>query len=377
MRSEPDHKSTETPKILIEADSGSVSVADLQRQITPEWLSTALAERYPGVAVESASFGRIVAGCSVKLWMDLKYNEAGRLAELPAVMVVKAGFARHSPIMLFTYESEMSAYRDVLPRFPINAPQCFYAGKSPDGQSAAIIIEDLTPRRPTFCHALRPLNYEQARSFVTALAVFHSRTWNHPCLADGSFGWARWQATTRAGLAAYFSSLVEPKTWAQYMALPRGCAVSKMFHDRDRFLEAFGRLEGRSAQQPQVILMGDSHLGNLYLEEDGTPGFLDFQCRIASWSQEVAYFIGAALDMVDRRAWERDLLEAYLDTLARRGVRAPAFADAWQSYREHLLFGLFVWLTNGVEFQTESVNTANAARLGHAAIENDTWQLLN
>ncbi|MET0545082.1 MAG: hypothetical protein ABWZ40_02120, partial [Caulobacterales bacterium] len=121
------------------------------------------------------------------------------------------------------------------------------------------------------------------------------------------------------------------------------------------------------------VMIGDTHLSNLYIEGDGTPGFLDFLARVAPWVEEVTYFMGAALDIADRRNWEQDLLRHYLDRLAAYGVTPPSFESAWDAYRDTLLVGLFVWMTNGEHFQTEAANTANAARLGVAALDHDTW----
>jgi len=364
------------PSVVIQADTGSISLEDLKSQIDSTWLTRALSERFPGVAVKSVSITRVLAGCSVKAWVTVAYNEAGQRAGLPEVLVVKAGFARHSPIMQFTYESEMSAYRDVLPRFTLHAPRCFYAGKGPDQDSAAIIIEDLTLRGARFCHALTPLSFVDARSVLTALAGFHAQSWQDPALTDGSFPWAVRQRAARTELAAYQAAQIAPDRWAYYMQLPRSWAVPIVFHDRDHVLSALSRLQALGESEPQVVLMGDSHLGNLYFESDGTPGFLDFQSRVAPWSQEIAYFMAAALDIPDRRRWEGALLEHYLETLARHGVDAPQFDVAWHSYSRQLLFGLFVWLTNGPEFQTELVNTANAARLGCAVTDHRTLDLL-
>jgi hypothetical protein len=376
----PSQMQSETDRnldIVIEAESSSsLSLEDLRRQISPEWLTQALSERLPGLVVESAMIGRVVAGCSMKLWVKMTYNAVGQHAGLPDVMVVKAGFDRHSPIMLFTYESEMTSYRDVLPRFPIHSPRCFYAGKSPDQQSSAVILEDLTARKVRFCHATQPLSFRDVKAMLSSLAAFHAQSWNHPALTDGTFPWAQRQAAAMAGLAAYQESISSPASWARYMQLPRSWAVPKVFHDRERFLHAMARMQARGARQAQVILMGDAHLGNLYFEPDDTPGFLDFQSRIAPWSQEIAYFLGAALDIIDRRTWEKELIAHYLNELTRHGISAPSFDEGYRAYSEQLLFGLFVWLTNSGDFQTEVVNTANAARLGHAAVDNRTLELL-
>ena len=327
--------------IVLQCDTGSISLDDLSHQITPEWLTGALSQRSPGVAVEQASIIKVFAGCSAKIWVRMRYNQVGVDSGLPDVMVVKAGFDRHDPIMLWTYQIEMQAYRDVLPRFAIHAPRCWYAGPSPDGASAAVIIEDLEPRGVRFCHALQPLSRDEATRFMEAFAAFHAQSWQRPELTDGSWAWAIEQQETRAGLADYLGSL-----------------------------QAF------ESSQPQVVLMGDEHLGNLYIESDGTPGFLDFQSRVAPWAQGIAYFLGNALDALDRRAWERDLIAHYLDRLASRGVTPPGFDEAWDAYCRSLLFGFFVWLTNGTQFQTESVCAANCARYAAAVIDNQTFERL-
>jgi hypothetical protein len=67
------------------------------------------------------------------------------------------------------------------------------------------------------------------------------------------------------------------------------------------------------------------------------------------------------------------LLRNYLDCLKTYDVEAPPFEEAWDAYVKELLFGYFVWLTNGPHFQTEAVNTANAARFAAAVVDNDTF----
>jgi hypothetical protein len=150
----------------------------------------------------------------------------------------------------FTYETETLAYRDVLSRYPINSPQCFYAGPSPDGESWALIIEDLTQRNVRFCHALTPLTAGEATAFVRAFARFHAQTWNKPELKDGSWEWARQREKIMAGFSNYFAMLLAPDSWAKFVAMPRGCAVPWRWRDRDRFLAAFAKLQEFESTQP-------------------------------------------------------------------------------------------------------------------------------
>jgi hypothetical protein len=124
------------------------------------------------------------------------------------------------------------------------------------------------------------------------------------------------------------------------------------------------------------MIHGDTHLGNLYIEADGTPGFFDAQVARTAWHHEVSYHIVCAADLADRAQWERPLLEHYLAELRATGVDAPAFDAAWLDYRRSITWGLFIFLTNEVRFQTESVNTAYAARFSQAALDHDLRTLL-
>jgi len=116
---------------------------------------------------------------------------------------------------------------------------------------------------------------------------------------------------------------------------------------------------------PHCFLHVDPHLGNLYIDADGVAGLLDWQApRRGPWVHDFAYFLISSLDVLDRREWERPLLQHYLDALRAHGVAAvPAFEDAWLAYRQQ-------------EFQVEVNNCAVAPRFALAAIDHDTFALL-
>jgi aminoglycoside phosphotransferase (APT) family kinase protein len=128
---------------------------------------------------------------------------------------------------------------------------------------------------------------------------------------------------------------------------------------------------------PVCLVNGDTHLGNLYEEADGTPGFFDMQLARAPWQTDVAYHIVCALDIADRPRWEESLLTPYLSRRVAHGVRdTPDFDAAMEAYRREIVYGLFIFLINETRFQTEAVNTAYAARFGDAAVHHGTMDLL-
>ena len=98
-------------------------------------------------------------------------------------------------------------------------------------------------------------------------------------------------------------------------------------------------------------------------------------CHICK-ALDVSYFIGGNLDVVDRWAWEKPLLQFYLSQLAALGVKAPTFEEAWFAYRAWMTWGIYVWLTNIPEYHSEDRITAMSARFGTALVDHGTLDLL-
>lgn len=340
---------------------------------TPSWLTEALRPRYPNIVVTDAQVVDAIMGTSSKLRLRLSYVGAEQLP--PKTMIIKGGFDEHSALMRDMHEVEARFYRDVQPRLPMNSPDCYFADIDLQSGHSVVIMEDLDPRQVTWCHAQQPLSFTQVAAFLDAQAHYHAAYWDSPELQQG--GTFSWMFSPFAPWCVdYLKRYTQPEIWAHYMNLPRGAAVSRPFHDCKRLERALSRLAELHASQPPCIVHGDTHLGNLYLEPDGTPGFLDMQLRKSVWVQDVAYHLTAALDIEDRRRWERPLLMRYLRRLRALGVDAPDFEEAWLLYRCELVYGLFIFLINEVKFQSEAVNTAYAARFAAAVTDHGSLDLL-
>jgi hypothetical protein len=338
-------------------------------EITAGWLTRALAPTCPGVEVESLEVKDVILGTSTKIRVALQCNEAGRAQGVPETLIVKGGFEAHSVHLGFMYAAEMRFYRDLLPRLPMNAPRCWFAGSDAQSHQSIVVMEDLVPRGVRFCRVQQPHTYAQTEAFLEAMARWHAAWWDHPALADeGELGWVG-QTFDEFGWM-YANRYLQPEVWEHWMQQPRGQAVAAPLRDRERMHEALRALHASRASATMTLVHGDTHPGNLYLEPDGRPGFLDAQMRRSPWVQDVAYHITASLDLLDRPKWEEPLLAHYLQCLAREGVRnPPPFAQAWDAYRNELVYGLFIFLINETAFQTEATNTAYAARFGAAVAQ--------
>lgn len=158
---------------------------------------------------------------------------------------------------------------------------------------------------------------------------------------------------------------------------PRGAATSVHLHDLDRLIAAFDKLVKLSRRLPHCIQHGDTHLGNLYHNADGSPGFLDSLPGRGPAMREIAYHLAGALDTGDRRRWERALIQHYLAALESYGVSAPTFDEAVEQYGAFLLDGYIVFMVNESFYQPESINTAYTARFSAAMIDHDTLALID
>ncbi|MBB6290756.1 ecdysteroid kinase [Pseudomonas sp. SJZ103] len=345
--------------------------------ITAQWLSEALALSWPGVEVREARVVDVLLGTSTKIRVELRYNAVGELAGLPRRMIVKGGFEAHSASMGFMYAKETRTYREVLPRVAMNTPRCFFAQSDEDPASyqSIILMEDLNLAGVRFCNALQPQCPDQVKRRLQAMARYHAQWWDHSDFQAGApMAWVEPRMT--GDTLMYADRYLQPEVWRGYIESPRGAAVSTRLHDLEWMRHAFGELARLHQAHPPTLSHGDTHLGNLYEDPLGTPGFLDMQINRAPWFADVTYHLICALDIVDRREWEQPLLAHYLKCLTEEGVTAPGFEEALECYRREIAWGLFVFLINETRFQSESVNTAYAARFGDAALTHGTLALL-
>jgi aminoglycoside phosphotransferase (APT) family kinase protein len=202
-----------------------------------------------------------------------------------------------------------------------------------------------------------------------------AKTWASPELQKGG----RWGDLVDFFdvMRDFFDDRTVPDTWHRFVTAPRGAATSVRFHDREWLIKAWDRLTRYAQRLPHCVLHGDIHLGNLYVEPDGTPGFLDMLASRGPGMLEVSYHISASLDTLDRPRSEQALVRHYLAELSRSGADAPAFEEAMCQYGLFLLYGHFIWMTTEPFMQSEAVNTANAARVSAAMIDRRTLELLD
>lgn len=341
-------------------------------QVTPAWLTEALALNHPGTVVTGFGVAGAIDGTASKVRLSLDYNEAGRAHGLPSSAWLKGGFEGRAFGNAPTFVAEARFFTDWAPHLPINMPRAYYAGVDPTGEQGLVLIEDLDLRGATYGRSTAPLTPEAAARVLDVRARVHAALWESPRIAG-----LRTYRDRFAGANHWVAQMTAPGVYERWLETPRFAHVPKALHDPHAYAAGMAALYDFTERGPLCFNQGDAHLGNIYFEADGTPGILDWQAYVRCNAMvDTAYFLIGAIAIDDRRRHERDLIAGYLDSLARHGVTAPPrFDAAWLDYRRFALHG-FAWTMTTAEFHPEDVIQAYADRYGAAAGDLDTLAAL-
>ena len=331
--------------------------------ITAEWLTDALGRR--GARVRGIAGREVIHGSATKVLLDLEYEEA---AGLPSRLCLKGGFDEVQRMVGgMGFLTEVRFFADLAAAMPVDVPTCWYAGTDgePTGQSI-VILDDLAAAGATFGDPTRALTRDQAAATLALMARWHAHFWGGRDLDA-----AAWLTTGSPVLRHVIDILTSEQHFETHMAQPKADPVPTALRDPLTVRAAMQRLWELDDADTPTFLHGDTHIGNMYFEGDGSPRFLDWQSAMKGpWSHDVANFLAGALDVEERRANERDLLDHYLQHLRAHGGPELSRDDAWLGYRRHVMHG-FLWVLTPEEMQPVENTAAMAARYSVAAEDLD------
>jgi len=323
----------------VSAASNALKIPLSVEELTASWLNQAFLAQGKAPGIVSAEIEQIIWGSATKVLMCVDHGDSP-LPRSTRRICVKGSFderIRQYQYMGQIFVAEAAFYRDVAPDLSIMLPQCLFAHE--DGVQGVIVLENLAARGVTFGHAADFLKLDQVTMILDLLARLHADTsgWR-----PGSLPWLDLGSRpARAGAHELmardrFESLSKRPQVAPY--LPAA------YTDQPRLLAALSALWDRDDTSPWLALgHGDVHTGNLYFEPGGSAGVLDWQSiGLMSCIKDVAYFIGGALSIADRRHYEEDLLSGYLRALEEYGGPRIVLPDAWTDYRAQMLQGI-IW----------------------------------
>jgi len=227
-----------------------------------------------------------------------------------------------------------------------------------------LVLEDLAVDKCQFPDTLHPLDQDRARLIVELLAQLHGTFWGR---VPG------WLYTASADSAAL---LTEPllKMSARRIAERTDIAV-----EGGRFIDDNYRAVARLIDTPpHTVMHGDAHPGNVYFR-NGAAGLLDWQMvRRGHPSRELAYTLVTSMTIADRRACERDLLDAYRNALVAAGGPDLDRDELWRRYRQGAQYAYVAALiTSGLGgMQADGIALEGLRRAVAALDDLDTVALL-
>jgi len=312
--------------------------------ITPAWLTAVLCAGVPRAEVLEFTVVGSSSGTHQRHRLAITYDDAARPAGLPSAVFVKS-LPTLVTRMIGGYNGtarvEGRFYTEVRPELEIEAPVGHHSAFDPRSLACVNLIEDLVATNGAgFCDHRTVVTKAMAEEMVDLLARLHAHFYDDPRL-DTQLRWL-------AGYPTWFRVGAQKMRTEHYTAkaIERAAAVipKTVLNRRDEVWPAIVDAMRVHERGPRSFLHSDVHIGNWYRTGDDAMGLCDWQCPSKGhWSRDVAYAISTALRPDDRRAWERGLIDRYLERLEEHaGVRVPA-SEAWDHYRQQMLHALWMW----------------------------------
>ncbi len=349
--------------------------------LTPELLTSALAELQPGVLVEGL---RVVeeahcdtgsASTAARAVLDLSYA-AGRDRGLPKRVVLKTVLI-HPGAPSSMYRNEVRFYRELRPELDLETPRVFASRFDEESGGFGVVMEDLRLRKARFPNATEAMNDAQIANALGQLAGLHARFWTSPSFSHE----LAWLWTPRSGGFYDFMQGAGGEFLRTQIARSeyKQALLARLGRSFDDAWRCLWKAQEILEREPTTLLHGDTHLGNTYLLPGDRMGLVDWQLmNRGRWSHDVTYLLMTALDTETRRRRERELLAYYLDQLRAKGVQtAPDAEAAWLLYRQTAIWGFLIgWMITPIENYGEAILRANLERLAAALEDLETFAAL-
>ena len=304
--------------------------------LTADWLTAAL-----GVAtVTDFTWVRIGTGQMSECYrVALTYAVGG---DGPRSVVLKVAAAdpssRQTGLALGLYEREIRFYTDVAPDLHGPIAPCYHAAFDPATGVFDLLLGDAAPA--VVGDEILGATIEQAILALTQLGRVHG-----PLFGDASLAGAQWinrESPLNQGLiAALYAGFID--RYEDRIAPAHREVCDRLVSTFDAYLA-----EEAASERPKGLVHGDYRLDNMLFGGAGA----DRPLTVVDWQTvtwgpaftDVAYFIGCALTVSERRDHYDALLRAYHDAL---GTGTPlTLDDVRDGVRRQSFFGIVMTIVS-------------------------------
>ncbi|HZU46109.1 MAG TPA: phosphotransferase [Mycobacterium sp.] len=313
-------------------------VVERPSDITADWLTSTLQAPVADFNVERIGTGQMSECYRVQL------TYAGDGPHGPKSVVLKVAatdpVSRQTGLNLGLYEREVRFYRDIGPRLRGPVAPCYHAAFDAATGAFDVLLGDASPA--VVGDEIRGATAAQARLAVTELAHLQGQLVGDTRLADAS--WLNRDAPINQALIAQLYAGFLDRYGERISAQHRLVC--------DRLVDGFDAyLAGESSDDHiHGLVHGDYRLDNLLFGAAGSDRPLTVvDWQTVSWGPaltDLAYFLGCALPVEERREQYDDLLRAYHEAL---GNSAPlTLADIYEGVRRQSFFGVMMAIVSSM-----------------------------
>ena len=300
--------------------------------LTPEWLTDALASRHPGTRVVDVELREVREVTNTHAYLSLTYDgpttaPVRMFAKLPPLDPQRRAVIARSQMG----PREIRFYRHLRPLVSqLRVPEVHAAELDDADGSFVLLLDDLEDQGCLVPDGTWGISADAAAVALAELAELHVR-FEDPRRRTELASWVpigRDASAPGLGLLRYGIDHHADKLSERFVA------------STEVYLEHHAELIARWADGPgpATVVHGDPHLGNLFVDA-GRVGFLDWGViNVTTPLRDAGYFITMALQPAERRTHERDLLRHYLDARVTSGGDPIGFDEAWTAHRFHALY---------------------------------------
>lgn len=303
------------------------AVLDRPEDLTCDWLTAALGAG----RISAFSFERIGTGQMSECYrVSLSYDDGQGPASVVLKVAATDPSSRQTGLALGLYEREVRFYADIAPALaPGPVAPCYHAAFDPQTGAFDLLLGDAVPA--VVGDEIRGATTRQATVALTELGHMHGSTAGAEALNRAE--WLNRDApVNQALISGLYAAFVE--RYAELITPEQRQVCERLVESFDTYLADEG-----APHRPQGLVHGDYRLDNMLFGDEGAERAL----TVVDWQTvtkgpaftDVAYFIGCALPVEQRRAHYDELLAAYHQALGpdtaltlgqiREGVRRQSF----------------------------------------------------
>lgn len=302
-------------------------------QLNENWAQVVLKHHDSKAKVQRLTIKSIQVGTTTRVKLAVEHDSPhvakNWFIKLPS-QNLRARIITTLPRLLRT---EILFYQQLATEVPVQTPTCL-AAVNKTGKGSILVLADVSEQSAVAGTAGDNLTIPQAYQAATQLAKLHARFWQDKNLSRQN----PWLAGSVRKLEDLLGSALAVPLMRRGLAKAADVVPPELYKPALQYAKKRREIMCFLNNTPQTLTHHDCHPGNLFWQQDGTIGFLDWQLvRIGDGIGDLAYLLTTTLSSENRREHERSLLAHYAAVLSENNVDQP-LAALFDRYRAHCCY---------------------------------------